>query len=245
MQTPLPPGEAHVWYVRVDRSLTADLRMAGMALLAPEELHRYEKLRVERSRTEFLVKRALVRRMLSRYTCVDPQDWKFTRSSHGRPEIDAPAWARGLSFNLSSTQGLAACAVTRDHTIGLDVEPQDRWDSSIGAAARWFAPQEVEDLTRRRSEDRRRRFVEYWTLKEAYVKARGLGLSLPLHDFAFSIRSFDKIEIGFEPRLVDESRNWQFALLRLPSPHLLAIAINRPQGHDVQIVLREVSPDQL
>lgn len=241
MQISLPPGEAHIWYVRTDQPLAADLRNAGLTALSPSEIFRYDKLRVERSRLEFLVKRMLLRATLSRYAQVGRQDWKFTRTSHGRPEIEAPGWARALSFNLSSTQGLVACAVARDGIVGLDVEPRDRRDSPTESGARWFAPEEVEDLNLRRSDDRRRRFIEYWTLKEAYVKARGLGLSLPLHQFRFSISGPERIDIGFEPGVGGDPQHWQFALLRPTAQHLLAVAIDRSMGNDLQIIAREAS----
>ena len=223
----LPPSdEAHVWYARTDKDRSSEFSAACLDLLSPDELTRFHRLRVDRSRYEFLVARVLCRRTLSRYAGVEPRMWGFRSTRHGRPLIDRPAWARPLRFNLSKTLGMVACVVTHQAEAGLDVEALDRPHIPVEAASRWFASCEARELATCRDEDRKRRFLEYWTLKEAYVKARGLGLSLPLDRFAFSISASDDIEVSFEPGF-DRAGRWQFALLQPTPEHVMAVAVER------------------
>ena len=102
---------------------------------------------------------------------------------HGRPEIlDAPPGTPDLRFNISHTDGLIACAVTIGREVGVDVEHIGR-HLTHDVAGRFFAADEVTDLRGLPFEDQQRVFFDYWTLKEAYIKARGFGLALPLGEF--------------------------------------------------------------
>src|SRR5690606_33310169 len=92
-----------------------------------------------------------------------------------------------LVFNLSHTDGLIACAVSRGREVGVDVEWLDRRGGDIDVADRFFSRYEVQALYAQPPERRRDRFFRYWTLKESYIKARGMGLALPLDRFSFEL----------------------------------------------------------
>ncbi len=157
-------------------------------LTTPDENERMARFVFERDRWQFLITRALVRTMLSRYATVAPADWRFITNEYGRPEVlDRPAGVADLRFNLSHTDGLIACAVTVGREVGVDVERITR-AVTHDIPGRFFAPREVADLRALPEHDQPRVFFDYWTLKEAYIKARGMGLSLPLSDFAFCLR---------------------------------------------------------
>ena len=118
-----------------------------------------------------------------------PRTGDSSRNVHGRPEIlDRPAGVPDLRFNLSHTDGLIACAVTIGREVGVDVEHVGR-RLTHDIAGRFFAPREVADLKSLPVAEQPRVFFDYWTLKEAYIKARGFGLALPLGDFAFRPRA--------------------------------------------------------
>ena len=109
------------------------------------------------------------------------------------------------------------CLVSGGREVGADVESLDRAGRWVDLADRYFAPREAAALKRVAPPDRPMRFLEYWTLKESYIKARGLGLAIPLADFSFDLpaRSPGDITIRFTPAIDDDSARWQFSLERL------------------------------
>jgi 4'-phosphopantetheinyl transferase len=123
-----------------------------LGILSDEELQRYRAFHFERDRAAYLTAHALTRRALSRYADVAPPDWQFAKGPCGKPEIANPL-DRRLGFNLSHTHGLVACAVGWECEVGIDVE---RINREINPAVSFF---------------------EEWTLKEAYLKALGVGLT--------------------------------------------------------------------
>ena len=210
-------------------------------LLTVDEHERMARFVFERDRRSFLLTRALVRTTLSRYAAVAPADWRFIANVHGRPEIlDRPAGVPDLRFNLSHTDGLIACAVTIGREVGVDVEHVGR-HLMHDVAGRHFAPKEVTDLRSLPESEQDRVFFDYWTLKEAYIKARGFGLALPLGDFAFKLNPPHAPAISFEPALEDDPATWQF-LQDWPTPtHRLALAVRR-DGQDLPVRIRQVVP---
>jgi 4'-phosphopantetheinyl transferase len=209
--------------------------------LSPQEHERMARLVFERDRRRFLLTRALVRTTLSRYAPVAPADWTFIANVHGRPEIlDRPRGVPDLRFNLSHTAGLIACAVTIGREVGVDVEHIQR-RLTHDVAGRFFAPSEANDLKALPEDERTRAFFDYWTLKEAYIKARGFGLALPLADFAFRLAPPAPPRIAFEPALEDDPDTWQFAQ-DWPTPmHRLGLAVRR-EGDDLPVRIRKVVP---
>lgn len=237
----LPFQAVHVDLVLTDNAEALARRERYLPLLAPDEHERMARLVFERDRHRFLLTRALVRTMLSRYAPVQPADWQFIANVHGRPEIlDRPAGVPDLRFNISHTDGLIACAVTIGREVGVDVEHVNR-RLTQDVAARFFAPSEVAHLQSLPEEEQERVFFDYWTLKEAYIKARGFGLALPLGDFAFHLSPDAVPAISFEPSLPDDPATWQFRQ-DWPTPtHRLALAIRRT-GDDLPVRMRHVVP---
>lgn len=237
----LPFNAVHVDLVHPDDPEAWSQHEAYLALLAPEEHERMARLVFERDRRRFLLTRALVRTMLSRYAGVPPAEWAFIANVHGRPEIlDRPRGVPDLRFNLSHTEGLIACAMTIGREVGVDVEHVQR-RLTQDVAGRFFAPSEVNNLKALPDDEQARAFFDYWTLKEAYIKARGFGLALPLGDFAFTLAPPAPPQIAFEPALEDDPATWQF-VQDWPTPvHRLALAVRR-EGADLPVRIRKVVP---
>lgn len=237
---PLPADEAHVflawgdtWAPRLDTCL---------ALLDEEERVRERRFLAEGARREFIIGHALARRVLARFADVDPRAFRFVAGGHGRLEIAAPTLP-GLRFNLSHSHGLIACLVVRDVDAGVDVEPVDRRTNLLAVADRYFSPVETAALRRQPEAEQRARFFAYWTLKESYIKARGLGLAIPLHHFSFDLECGPPIRIDFAPALDDDPRSWQFDLRRVGGEaHYLATAIRRGRAPDHALVLHQEPP---
>jgi 4'-phosphopantetheinyl transferase len=225
----LAPDEIVVAVARSDEVAEPKQRSMLMALLSDDERHRLEQFRFERDRHLFLIAHALVRITLSRHENVEPQAWRFRTGSYGRPEIAEPR--SRLRFNISRRQGLAACAVILDRDIGIDVEYVSK-DFPADVAERFFSPKERSSLLGASIEARPGLFLEYWTLKEAYIKARGLGLSLPLNRFSLEKGSDGRWHIASEPSLPEEAERWRFWSWRQACDHQMALAIDQTGSID-------------
>jgi 4'-phosphopantetheinyl transferase len=191
--------------------------------MTDDERARQARLVFAPDRAAFAVTRALVRTALSRYAPVAPGDWRFAPGPHGRPHVVAPAGADLPQFSVSHTSGLIACLITRDAEAGVDVERLRALDDAIAIAESHFAPTEVSALRACRDENERQSlFFALWTLKEAFLKALGQGLTLPLEAAVFSLGP--GITARLDPSHVAPGRRWDFQLWR-PSPeHRLALA---------------------
>lgn len=184
-----------------------------------------------------------MRTVLSNYAPVPPAAWRFVTNEYGRPEIDWPADARWLKFNLSHTNGLIGMIVAREREVGVDVEDRERRGRLLNVADRYFSPSEVEALHALPKKEQLERFFLYWTLKESYIKARGMGLAIPLAQFSFTIGGADSaILIDFDPKLNDDPNRWQFTALSFGRRHAVAVGVTRAENEFVRIVLRETIP---
>ncbi len=161
-------------------------------------------------------------------------------NEYGRPEIQEPRRARWLSFNLSHTRGLIVCIVARERAVGIDVEARDRGGRLLEVADRFFSPDEVQALRSLPEEEQLERFFVYWTLKESYIKARGMGLAIPLSEFSFDVAS--GIRIHFDPRLRDDPERWQFTSLSHGRRHALAVSVERTRHEWVSLSVEDYVP---
>jgi 4'-phosphopantetheinyl transferase len=228
----LAPPDVHLWLVRPERAAGPELEEAYRALLSPDEREQHGRFVLEKRRHEFLVTRALVRTVLSRYGAQPPEAWRFARGEHGRPSLDPPG---ELDFNLSNGPGLVACAVARV-PVGVDLEPYERAGTILSLAPRVLSGAERRALDAIPQAQRADRALSLWTLKEAYLKARGAGLSLPLQELEFTVEG-GSVSASFGPVLADQPARWSFRLLD-HAGHRLALATVGP----AQLRVREVVP---
>jgi 4'-phosphopantetheinyl transferase len=218
-------GIVDLWYCFLEAD---DNRPLGEyeALMTADERERHGSFRFEVDRRLFLATRTLVRTVLSRYAAVSPGDWRFAAGPHGKPRIVHPAVTPSLHFNLANTRGLVVCAVSAAHeSLGVDAERFDRTVDPVEIAGRFFSPPEAQALGALPASEQSRRFFTYWTLKESYVKARGLGLALPLDKFWFLVED-DAIGVGFAAELEQDATRLRFALLDAPPSHLIAVGVD-------------------
>jgi 4'-phosphopantetheinyl transferase len=241
----VPAGLEHnqvdLWFVRLAKATGAELHEEYRALLSPEEIGRERRFAVEHARLQFLVGQALVRTALSHYAGTAPRDWIFRRNAYGKPSILAPA-APALEFNLSHTRGLAVCAVCLGQEVGVDTEANERVSDYPGLARRFFSPAEATALESLPSEQQPAVFFRFWTLKEAFIKALGMGLSMPLDRFAFTLEPDGSPTISFSPGVAQTPEDWQFGELRLPDRFQIALAVRMPVAQPMRILVRETLP---
>ena len=217
----LGDGDVCVWLAEPGAWRAPEDRERLLALLSQDERDRLHRLRFDADRAAFLVAHGLLRIALSRYAPVSPQQWTFRADPYGLPSIATPAST--LCFSLSHTRGLVACALVHGRSVGVDVEDASR-AAPLEVAERYFAAAELGDLRTAPPGERARRFFEYWTLKEAYAKARGLGLALPFDRFEFRREARGTWRIGFAPTPLDDPSDWWFQTWSTPT-HQGAVAL--------------------
>jgi 4'-phosphopantetheinyl transferase len=238
----LPTNEAHLWIAHPDAISDPGLLHRYASLLTQDELAKQQRFVFPEGRHECLVTRALVRTVLSAYAPVDARDWRFVANGYGCPAIAHPREYSSLRFNLSHTRGMIVCAVAGGRDVGVDVEAVDRRGQTVEIAEQYFSPSELAGLRAQPADAQRARFFELWTLKEAYIKARGMGLSIPLDQFSFRLRTGEPIGVELDPRLADDAASWQFAALRPTRRHLVALALRRRDDPELSVVVRDTVP---
>jgi 4'-phosphopantetheinyl transferase len=242
MTIALSSREVHLWLASYGRAWDASLLSYYRTLLSSDEERQEARFYFAKDRLRYLVTRALVRTTLSRYVNVVPADWRFTANAYGRPQVlSAAAKDLRLEFNISHTTDLIVMAVSRDRAIGVDVESLAERSTSTAIARRCFAQQEVAALEALPAADQPLGFLEYWTLKEAYIKARGMGLSLPLDKFGFCLDDDRSISMWVHPELADTAVRWR--LLQLSPPdHLVAVCVEQQPGVVSTLLVKDVIP---
>ena len=232
-----------VWTVRQDAPQVQSRLRHYNALLTDDEHQRAQRFVQDADRARFVLGRALARTMLSHHADVRPREWPIAIDERGRPELASrPPGVPDLRFNLSHTPGLVACAVTIGREVGVDVEHIGRTLFHDDIPERFFSSREVSDLRALPRADQATAFFDYWTLKESYIKARGLGLTLPLGQFTFLRHAGRAPTIEFAPELHDDPASWQFAQFWPTADHRMAVAVRRT-GHDLRITVTEVVPE--
>lgn len=219
------------------------------AALSAAERERMARFRFDRDRHNYRVAHALLRGLLARELGCPPDALEFVHGPHGRPELAGQGHdrhGRTLRFNLSHTHGLVACGVCFEQDIGVDVEHIDRRVGLSDLARQVLATAELEDLDARSGEQQRRRFFEFWTLKEAYVKAVGQGIGAPLRSISFRLPGPPPVfsaQVTFGGEVKDEPTRLHYRCWPVGPAHQLALAVG-PGGMGVLTVL-EMEPSAL
>lgn len=235
-------SQAHVWLARPEVAHCPKRRQHYEDVLSASERERYSLFHFEHNRLEYLVAHALVRITLSRYAPIEPRDWSFKYNHYGRPEIAGGDGTLGLRFNLSHTKGLVACIVTNALDCGIDVEYERPLDDLTELASTVFSTNEQASLNLLPIELQLGRFYTLWTLKEAYIKARGLGLSLPLQEFSFELEEAASPSLEIADSLEDDPDMWQILTCQATQMHKLAVALRRGRTSNLRVVCRFVVP---
>jgi 4'-phosphopantetheinyl transferase len=227
-------------YVRLVDTGDAESYAAATNLLSTAERERVGRLVSDPRKREFAIAHALLRMGLSRsFPHVDPTDWMFKPDRYGRPHVVGPVGGGSAHFSLSHTKGCVACAISPNPAIGVDVEEANPRSWLLELAQANFAPAETAVLRSLEPLERTERFFAYWTLKEAYIKARGEGLRIPLHRFWMTGVAEDELRIGFAEDVMDDASRWHFTRLAPSSHHSLAIADGSGTPGGLPILLEE------
>jgi len=240
---PLTPEEIHLWLAFYDEITDERLLSDYLALLNSAEKEQQSRFYFAKDRLRYLVTRALVRTVMSRYVSIHPTEWVFSTNAYGCPEIaNVQGREASLSFNISHTDSLIVLGVTKRRALGVDVENCRAREVSIDIADRFFAPTEVAALNNVPPQQQQYRFFEYWTFKESYIKARRMGLSLPLDKFSFHYPNDRALEIAIDPELADDAARWQFWQFQPRPEYLVAICAERVGDQPPRLIVHQAVP---
>jgi 4'-phosphopantetheinyl transferase len=218
-------SELHVWTARPIDINAKQLIPRYLLQMDTEEYERYKSFRSDVDRLQYLSAHALLRQVLSNYAPYRPEQWRFLRGPHGKPEIALVPGMPPLHFNLSHTRGMVACIVGYDCVCGIDVEEIQPNKDLRSVAPTIFSEAELSYLDAQDEATWLQHFFTLWTLKEAYVKAIGLGLSVPLRQISFYFDA-SQTSVKFANMQDEKSANWLFHHFKPTASHQLAIAVN-------------------
>ena len=239
------PTRIDLWFTFPEEIHDTTLLHRYRLLLSEEESRREARFSFKKDRHRFLITRALVRTVLSRYAPVTPERWQFSTTPYGKPCIANDILLTSvLSFNVSHTQGLIVLGVTRDMDLGIDAEMVRVRQAPLDAVNAYFSSEEKSAIALMPPQRQQERFFQYWTLKESYLKARGAGLSIPLDKFSFHFPAPDGVRLSTHAELNDEPSRWRFWQLRPTPHHLTAVCAERYDLGIQQLVARKVIPFQ-
>ena len=224
-QPTLALGEIHVWRANLDCE-PASLR-ALETTLAPAEQARADRFRFPQDRNAFIATRGILRELLGKYVSRAPAELVFDYAGRGKPSLHA-APDQAIQFNVSRSHDLALLAFTSRRSVGIDVELVRPDFAATEIAQRYFSPQEIEELKSLPPQSLAEGFFLCWTRKEAYVKARGEGMQIPLNSFGVSLTP------GQPARLEStDSARWSLHSIT-PDPRYVGALV--AEGKDPRIV---------
>ncbi|HLH61214.1 MAG TPA: 4'-phosphopantetheinyl transferase superfamily protein [Ktedonobacteraceae bacterium] len=238
MQAPLSPWdtppemlllsqeEVHVWRAWLDlpQSNIEELEPA----LSDDERIRARRFHFARDRMRFIAAHGQLRVVLGRYLAREPHSLSFTYNAYSKPSLAGLSGGKDLSFNMSHAGSIALFAIARNPVLGVDIEyiqRQMEWES---IAERFFSPYEVRMLGAVPPAMRHIAFFNCWTRKEAYIKARGMGLSLALDSFDVSLTPGEPARLLNIREEGQDSANWSLYELYPGDDYIAALAI---EGH--------------
>jgi 4'-phosphopantetheinyl transferase len=220
-----------VWTVRLEGSDGCFQRSTG--LLSADEAARAARFHFEQHRKRFVFGRAALRVLLGKILGLAPECVQFRYGSKGKPELaDSTCSVR---FNVSNSGDLAACAFTSGCSIGVDLEQVRAIPEIQDIARRFFAGEEVAELMSLPEQERQNGFFRCWTRKEAYIKAVGDGLSVPLDSFRVTLRPDDEARMLDLGGSAEAARNWSLHEFR-PSPGYLGAVAYPGQPRRVEFL---------
>jgi len=241
----LPSKNIDLWFCEEHRIVDPETLNRYQALLTENELEQKARFHFTRDQHRYLITRSLVRSVLSLYyPLINPHNWRFIKNQYGRPKIDNPM-PFPLYFNLSHTDKMIVMAVAGEPSVGVDVESVKRRSTydETKLADRFFSPLESRQLRALPEVDQKKRFFQLWTLKEAYIKACGKGLAIPLSEFSFSFPSESTIDVSFAPERKDNPNDWLFWHIESDNGFYISLAY-RPtkKERDFTLNMFNVSP---
>jgi 4'-phosphopantetheinyl transferase len=204
----LPDGQVDLWRVGLGASDSALRQLRG--LLSDEEAQRAERFRFPVLRRRFVAGRGALRTILSQYLPQRPECLEFAYGLHGKPLLRNTT--DGIQFNLSHSDDLMVAAVCRNWPVGVDIEKENPGFGALEIAERYFSGRERHEISNLEGEARLRAFFQFWTAKEAVLKAVSLGLQLELSKLEIALRPLRIL--AFDDPATTNGANWHLTAFR-------------------------------
>jgi 4'-phosphopantetheinyl transferase len=225
----LGSNEVHIWRAALNQP--SSRAESFLDILTADEQQRAERFHFRKDRDHFVIARGILRMILSRYLHIEPEALRFCYSRYGKPALMEASGIDALRFNVSHANELALYGVTLNRQIGLDIEYMREGFASEQIAERFFSPIEVAMLRELPAHMQTEGFFNCWTRKEAYIKARGEGLSLPLDGFDVSLAPGEPARLLSVRDNTQEALRWSLRELTPGPGYVAAVAV---EGHDWQ-----------
>ena len=230
--TPSPPSsfqlasdEVHCWRASLDVPPETFARL--YATLTPDERTRSARFHFERDQQRFIGARGVLRDLLGRYLQTQPRQIRFVYNAFGKPDV-SPEFGNRLTFNLSHSAGLVLIAIASASNVGVDVEYIRTRSDYADVARHFFSAAEVDYLTALPSHLYAEAFFSFWTRKEAYIKACGQGLAIPLNSFSVPLttdRAHTPVDLCVASKDIVPANRWSLYTLRPAPGYAGALAI--------------------
>lgn len=219
----LQAGEVHIWMGVQDRTESECSRF--LRILSPDERMRAEQFRFEEHRLKFIARHGILRTILGKYLGVPAHTVLFHHGANGKPELAKAFRRSGVVFNISHSNGLALFAFARNHEIGVDIEHVRDIPEMEHIIERFFSPGERAFIHATPPLERRDAFFDCWTRKEAFIKATGTGLALPLSSFDVAPGQEERDAQGIDAEAQPFLSPWSVRTLRPAREHAGAVAV--------------------
>lgn len=221
-------SEVDLWQIQLANQEWGLQYLRG--LLSQDEMQRADRFHFEKHRNRFIVARAAMRMILAAYVGRTPQELVFFYGAKGKPELSPPQNSLKVQFNVSHSEDLALLAVTLEHRVGVDIEFIKDDFATDEIATRFFSEIETRILRTLPPTERTKAFYNCWTRKEAYIKALGEGLSLPLKSFSVTFGPNTVPALSWVDLAPEEISRWQMHDIAAPQGYAAALVIEG-QGH--------------
>jgi 4'-phosphopantetheinyl transferase len=233
---PIPPAklsvssaEVHVWRTALNPAVSCIERLQHT--LSVDELQRADRFHFARDRRRFIVARGVLRDIVSRYLDVSPSTLRFCYSSYGKPALADGGEVEALRFNVSHAHEMALFAVTRGREVGVDIEYLRRGIACEEIAEHFFSAHERTRLRALPAALKHLGFFNCWTRKEAYIKAHGEGLSLPLDQFDVSLAPGEPAALVATRGDPGEALRWSLQAITPDPDYAAAVAVEGRGWH--------------
>ena len=221
----LPAAEVHVWFADLNQHPADNLK----PLLAPDEAARADRFHFDKDRNHYVVARAILRKLLAAYLGTPAHEVQLAYAEKGKPSLAEKGL---LNFNLAHSHGKAIYAFASGRKLGIDLEFIREEFAGEDIAERFFSLAEIASLRSVPADLTKQAFFNCWTRKEAYIKARGEGLSMPLDVFDVSLEPGEPavfLRNHKEPR---EASRWSMQALTVPEGYVAALVV---EGHSWEL----------
>lgn len=220
----LTTRDVHLWYTFLDQRITNYPQY--LTQLSSDEQKRAAHFRADRAQHGFVISRVFLRSVLAQYLNVEPEMICFRYGPHGKPALEAHS---PLRFNLSHTTGMALLAITNNREIGVDIESIRSLSQADDIVVHYFAPGEIAVFNVLPEQEKSEAFFRCWTRKEAYIKARGDGLAMPLDSFDVSLARGEPARLLRVENELAELERWTLSDLNIAEDYAAALCV---EGND-------------